>query len=174
MMPISRQKRIIVYQKRIPRGAASLETRVSKTAVSSVGPRSFSLSLLLPSSSIHPLHYYPLGKHPGSIRGHSTHGLNASQDRVSEEGRVQFTRKRTRMCFILIIFRKKETAFLPPLCLTGYSIHNNVAGELQPCVAWRWSQVKYEKILGEKLRSSGFFLSLLTRQRFLKACSYLF
>lgn len=170
MMPISRQKRIIVYQKRNreARPASRLESRKQQSH-----PLVHALSLF-PSSSIHPLHYYPLGKHPGSIRGHSTHGLNASQDRVSEEGRVQFTRKRTRMCFILIIFRKKETAFLPPLCLTGYSIHNNVAGELQPCVAWRWSQVKYEKILGEKLRSSGFFLSLLTRQRFLKACSYLF
>lgn len=170
MMPISRQKRIIVYQKRNreARPASRLESRKQQSH-----PLVHALSLF-PSSSIHPLHYYPLGKHTGSIRGHSTHGLNASQDRVSEEGRVQFTRKRTRMCFILIIFRKKETAFLPPLCLTGYSIHNNVAGELQPCVAWRWSQVKYEKILGEKLRSSGFFLSLLTRQRFLKACSYLF
>lgn len=51
---------------------------------------------------------------------------------MSEEGRVQFTRKRTRMRFIATTSAKKKQA---PLCLTGYSIHNNVAGELQPCVA---------------------------------------
>ncbi|KAK1120995.1 hypothetical protein K0M31_010780 [Melipona bicolor] len=121
MMPISRRKRIIVYQKRETR-RRSLETRVSKTAVSSVGPR------LVP---VHPLHYYPLGKHPGSIRGHSTHGLNASAARspLVPPRSMQFTRKRTRMCFMAAMQKRNASR-----CLTGYSIHNNVAGEFPPAV----------------------------------------
>lgn len=174
MMPISRQKRIIVYQKRNreARPASRLESRKQQSH-----PLVHALSLF-PSSCPPPpsIHYTIIPSANIQDPSVDTRRMDLMPPRIGclRKGECNLRAKRTRMCFILIIFRKKETAFLPPLCLTGYSIHNNVAGELQPCVAWRWSQVKYEKILGEKLRSSGFFLSLLTRQRFLKVCSYLF
>lgn len=52
---------------------------------------------------------------------------------------MQFTRKRTRMCFIAAL--QKET----PLCLTGYSIHNNVAGESfrrRWCARWNMKRAR--------------------------------
>lgn len=62
---------------------------------------------------------------------------------------MQFTRKRTRMCFTATTSGKKKRA---PSSLFN-SIHNNVAGELRPCVGAVVAafQLKYEKILGEKL-----------------------
>lgn len=164
MMPISRQKRIIVYQKRNrePWPASRLESRKQQSHPL--------VHALPPSANPLSIHYTIIPS--ANIQDPSTHGLNASQDRVSEEGGRCNLRAKELGCVSQRLRAEKRNG-PPPLCLTAYIIMSPVSfgrawGRWLPRSSWNMKRFSARNC-------PGFFLLIaVDASKMLRVCSYVF